>query len=219
MEYTIDCPDALREHSSWDDRACRQGGREVPVINGGARRRAIREVSMLKRLLLPCLAVLAALAMGLGAAEAKSLDDIIKAGVIRIGINPNFPPMSSRGSDGNWQGFDIDIGNKIATTLGVKVEWVPTETPQRVPFLVADRIDISLGALTRSSERAKLIDFTVPLHTETMAVLTTDKEKAGKWTELDNEQTTLANMRGNWSVDFLKGKLPKAKMLLVDNIA
>jgi len=136
---------------------------------------------MLKRLLLPCLAVLAVLAMGLGAAEAKSLDDIIKAGVIRIGINPNFPPMSSRGSDGNWQGFDIDVGNKIADTLGVKVEWVPTETPQRVPFLVADKIDISLGALTRTAERAKLIEFTVPLHTEVMAVLTTDKVTVDDW--------------------------------------
>ena len=44
-----------------------------------------------------------------------------------------------------------------------------------VPFLVADKIDISLGALTRTAERAKLIEFTVPLHTEVMAVLTTDK--------------------------------------------
>ena len=100
---------------------------------------------MLKRLLLPCLAMVAALAMGGATAEAKSLDDIIKAGVIRVGINPNFPPMSSRGSDGNWEGFDIDVGNKIAEALGVKAEFVPTETPQRVPFLVADKIDISLG--------------------------------------------------------------------------
>ena len=219
MEYTIDCPSALREHSSWDDRACRQGGREVPVINGGAKRRAIREVSMLKRLLLPCLAVLMALAMGVGAAEAKSLDDIIKAGVIRIGINPNFPPMSSRGSDGNWEGFDIDIGNKIAAALGVKVEWVPTETPQRVPFLVADKIDISLGALTRTAERAKLIEFTVPLHTEVMAVLTTDKVDITDWKQLNDPKYTLADMRGNWSVDYLKKELPNAKMELVDTIA
>ena len=174
---------------------------------------------MLKRLLLPCLAVLAVLAMGFGAAEAKSLDDIIKAGVIRIGINPNFPPMSSRGSDGNWQGFDIDVGNKIADTLGVKVEWVPTETPQRVPFLVADKIDISLGALTRTAERAKLIEFTVPLHTEVMAVLTTDKVTVDDWKQLNDPKFTLADMRGNWTVDWLKQNLPNAKVGLTDTIA
>ena len=153
------------------------------------------------------------------AAAARASDHGRKARPIRIGVNPNFPPMSSYGDTNEFQGFDIDIGNKIATSLGVKAEFVPTETAQRVPFLVADRIDISLGALTRSAERAKLIDFTAPLHTETMAVLTTDKEKATKWTDLNNTQTTLANMRGNWSVDFLKGKLPDTKVLLVDSIA
>src|SRR5262250_3488193 len=158
---------------------------------------------MLKRIVLPCLVALAAFASVVSAANAKSLDDIIKAGSIRIGINPNFPPNSSRGADGNWQGFDIDVGNKIAETLGVKVEWVPTETPQRVPFLVADKIDISLGALTRSAERAKLIEYTVPLHSEVMAVLTTDKVDIKDWKELNDPKYTLADMRGNWSVDYL----------------
>lgn len=174
---------------------------------------------MLGRLLKLACAVVLGAGLASGAAEARSIDDVIKAGTIRIGINPNFPPMSSYGDNNELQGFDIDIGNRIAAALGVKAEFVPTETAQRVPFLVADRIDISLGALTRSAERAKLIDFTVPLHTETMAVLTTDKVAATKWTDLNKGSITLANMRGNWSVDFLKGKLPDAKMLLVDNIS
>ncbi len=174
---------------------------------------------MLGRLATYACAAILGVVVATGVADARSIDDVIKAGTIRIGVNPNFPPMSSYGDTNEFQGFDIDIGNRIATALGVKAEFVPTETAQRVPYLVADRIDISLGALTRSAERAKLIDFTVPLHTETMAVLTTDKEKATKWTDLNNPDTTLVNMRGNWSVDFLKGKLPEAKTLLVDNIA
>ncbi len=52
---------------------------------------------------------------------------------------------------------------KLAEELKIaKVELVPTETAQRVPFLVADTIDISLGGLTRNSERAKQIEFTFP---------------------------------------------------------
>ena len=152
-------------------------------------------------------------------ASARSLDQIIQSGTIKVGVNPNFPPMSSYGDTNELQGFDIDVGNKIAEALGVKAEFVPTETAQRVPYLVADQVDISLGALTRSAERAKLIDFTVPLHTESMAVLTTEKLTAGKWTELDNDATTIVNMRGNWSVDFLKEKLPKSKVLLVETNA
>ncbi len=152
-------------------------------------------------------------------AQARSLDQIIQSGTIKVGVNPNFPPMSSYGSTNELEGFDIDVGKKIAEALGVTVEFVPTETAQRVPFLVADQIDISLGALTRSTERAKLIDFTVPLHTESMAVLTTDKVTAEKWTDLDTDAVTIVNMRGNWSVDFLKDKLPKSKVLLVETNA
>jgi polar amino acid transport system substrate-binding protein len=174
---------------------------------------------MLKRLALSCLALAAALTFGLASAQARSLDDIIKDGTIRIGINPNFPPMSSRGSDGNWQGFDIDVGNKIGEALGVKVEFVPTETPQRVPFLVADKIDISLGALTRTVERAKLIEFTVPLHTEAMAVLTTDKVPVTSWKDFNDAKYTLADIRGDWTVDWIKQNLPNAKMVLTDTIA
>lgn len=174
---------------------------------------------MLTGFIARCVALVLAFGAMLGIAEARSLDDIIKEGVIRIGINPNFPPMSTRNAAGEWEGFDIDVGNKIAETLKVKVEWVPTETAQRVPFLVADTIDISLGALTRNSERAKLIEYTVPLHTEVLAVLTTDKVAVGNWKELNDGKYTLANMRGNWTVDFIKAELPNAKLELVDSIA
>lgn len=153
------------------------------------------------------------------AAEAKTLDQIISDGVIRIGINPNFPNMSVRNDAGEWEGFDIDIGKAIAEKLGVEPEWVPTETAQRVPFLVSDRIDMSLGALTRNSERAKLIDYTVPLHTEVLAVLATDKIEGDSWKDFNKDGVTLANMRGNWTVDWIKENMPEVNLELTDSIA
>ena len=152
-------------------------------------------------------------------AEARSLDDILSSGSIRIGINPNFPNMSVRNAAGEWEGFDIEVGKAIAKALGVEVEWVPTQTPQRVPFLVSDRIDISLGALTRNAERAKLIDYTFPLHTEVLAVLATDKIEGESWEEFNKDGVTLANMRGNWTVDWIGQNMPEAELELVDTMA
>jgi polar amino acid transport system substrate-binding protein len=151
--------------------------------------------------------------------EAKTLDEILSDGTIRIGINPNFPNMSTRNDAGEWEGFDIEIGTAIAEALGVEVEWVPTETAQRVPFLVSDRIDISLGALTRNSERAKLIDYTVPLHTEVLAVLATSEIEGDSWEEFNTEGVTLANMRGNWTVGWIEENMPNVELELVDSIA
>lgn len=174
---------------------------------------------MIKSWLARGIAAMALVALALTGANAKSLDDILSDGKIRIGINPNFPNMSTRNDAGEWVGFDIEIGKAIAAKLGVEAEWVPTETPQRVPFLVSDRIDLSLGALTRNSERAKLIDYTVPLHTEVLAVLATDKVAGDKWEDFNTDGVTLANMRGNWTVDWIKENMPKVKLELVDTLA
>lgn len=150
---------------------------------------------------------------------ARTLDEIISDGTIRIGVNPNFPPMSSFSLTNQLEGFDIDIGNRIGKALAVDVEFVTTETAQRVPFLVSNRIDLALGALTRTPARAKLISYTAPLHSETMGVITTDKLDISSWEQLNREDITLVNMRGNLSVSLLKERLPKPKVLLVDGNA
>jgi polar amino acid transport system substrate-binding protein len=163
-----------------------------------------------------CLALALALP---AAAPARTLDEIIKSGTIRVGVNPNFPPMSSYGKTNALEGFDVDVGKAVAQALGVKAEFVTTEAAQRVPFLVSNRIDIALGALTRTPQRAKLVAFTVPLHSEAMGVITTDKNAAKSWQDLNKKEITLVNMRGNLSVDILKRKLPNPKVLLVDGNA
>lgn len=151
--------------------------------------------------------------------ESRTLDEIISDGTLRIGVNPNFPPMSSFGMTNQLEGFDVDIGNRIAEDLGVKAKFVTTEAAQRVPFLVSNRIDIALGAMTRTPARAKLIGYTIPLHSEAMGVITTDKIDIQSWEELDRDDITLVNMRGNLSVSILKDMLPKPKVLLVDGNA
>lgn len=152
-------------------------------------------------------------------ADARSLDDIIKSGTLRVGVLPNSPPQSSIGATNQLEGFDVDVANKLASELGVKTEFVMTEIAQRVPFLVADRIDISLGGLTRTVERAKSISYTVPLHTESMGVLTTDKVNIKSWKDLNDAKYTLVLIRGVWTSDFLKANLPNAKILYVDTMA
>jgi polar amino acid transport system substrate-binding protein len=168
-----------------------------------------------KCILLVALLIVAALTT----TEARTLDEIISDGTIRIGVNPNFPPMSSFGMTNQLEGFDIDVGRRIADALGVKAEFVTTEAAQRVPFLVSNRIDIALGAMTRTPERAKLIGYTMPLHSEAMGVITTDKVDIQSWEELNRPDVTLVNMRGNLSVSILKEKLPEPKVLLVDGNA
>ncbi len=157
----------------------------------------------------------------ISSAQAKTMDDVLKEGVLRVGVHPNSPPFSSRNAAGEFEGFDIAIANRLAQELKLaKVEFIPTETAQRVPFLVADTIDISLGGLTRNSERAKLIEYTFPLHTEVMGVLTTDKHpNLASYKDLNDAKYTLVDVRSAWTIDWAKENLPNAKMEIVDSSA
>ncbi len=59
---------------------------------------------------------------GGSAKTVKSLEDIKQSGVLRVGVNPNFPPMSAYGQTNKLEGFDVDIANRIGQELGVAVE-------------------------------------------------------------------------------------------------
>jgi len=176
---------------------------------------------MLNRMLKTAAVVTAAIMLMVPTgSDARTLDEIIKSGTIKVGTTPNLPPLSSRNTKGEWEGFDIDIAKLLAAKMGVKVEFVPTDVPARVPSVVSGLTDFGMGAITRNSRRMKVVDFTVPLHTENLAVLLTDKVKGvTKWEDLNDPKYTLVGCRGCGPVKFVQANVPKAKLLLVENPA
>ena len=160
------------------------------------------------------------LALGLSMAHAKSLDQIISAGEIRVGVNPNFPPLGMFNEKNEVAGFDVEFADAVAKKLGVKLQVVQLGSPDRIPFVTADKIDFVMGAMTRTSERAKVIDFTVPVHTEILGVLTTEKKPAKQfkdYKDFNRPDITLVEVRGTTPIAFIEKNLPKAKVLLLDN--
>ena len=52
-------------------------------------------------------------------AQADMLDDITKAGVIRVGIFEDFPPFASLNASMKVEGYDTEVADKLAAALGV----------------------------------------------------------------------------------------------------
>lgn len=110
--------------------------------------------------------VAAALALALPAAlptaaRAEALDDILKAGVIKVAVPQDFPPFGSVGPDLKPVGYDIDVANLIAKGLGVKAELVPVTSANRIPYLQTKKVDLVISSLGKNPEREKVIDFSV----------------------------------------------------------
>ncbi|SCX41527.1 transporter substrate-binding domain-containing protein [Variovorax sp. EL159] len=96
------------------------------------------------------------------AAMADQLDDIKKAGKVRVAIAMGTPLFSF--ADANLQptGSDVDTATQLAKDLGVKLEIVSITNAARVPTLQAQRADLVIADLSITPEREKVVDFSVP---------------------------------------------------------
>jgi polar amino acid transport system substrate-binding protein len=148
---------------------------------------------------------------------ARTLDEIIASKKIVFGINPNLPPLGIYDEKNNIDGFDVAIARKIAGSLGVSLEIVPVGPSDRVPFLMADKVDVVTGGMTRNGDRLKVVDFTDPVNTEVLGVLTTSDKSYRDWKELNDPKVRLVQVRGTTPVKLIKDKLPNAQLLLLDN--
>jgi polar amino acid transport system substrate-binding protein len=102
------------------------------------------------------------LAFAMGAARADALDDIKKAGVLKVAVPQDFPPFGSVGTDLKPVGYDIDMAELLAKELGVKVELVPVTSANRIPYLNTKKVDLVISSLGKNPEREKVIDFSAP---------------------------------------------------------
>jgi len=99
--------------------------------------------------------------MGTATVQADELDDITKAGVIKVGIFEDFPPFSSAGTDLKSQGYDIDVINALAKALNVTPELTGITGQNRIPSLTEHKLNL-LVSVGVSDERKKVVAFTAP---------------------------------------------------------
>ncbi|MDQ7990305.1 MAG: ABC transporter substrate-binding protein [Candidatus Dactylopiibacterium sp.] len=105
----------------------------------------------------------AALLLAAGAAHADRLDDIRKAGVLRVAAFDGNPPFGYVDEKTRKiVGLDVDYAEALARNLGVKLEIVPTNPANRVPLLTSNKVDLVFANFTITEERAKAIDFSIP---------------------------------------------------------
>lgn len=153
-------------------------------------------------------------------ALAKPLGEVLSAKKLRAGINPTLPPFGVFNAQNQIDGFDADIAREIARHMKIELEIVQVGSPDRIPFLQSDRIDIVLGSITRTVERALVIDYTVPLHTQSVIVLTKESGTSvpiNKPADLDNPQVKLVQVRGTVGIPWIQANAPKAQVTLLDN--
>lgn len=152
------------------------------------------------------------------AQQTSRLDDIVKAGVVRIGVFTDLEPYGFLDASGKNVGYDVDIGTELAKRLGVKTEFVQVAGPTRVPSLVAGKVDVVIADFTRTLERSKLIAFTDPYIVVGNTYMVLAKRAELKTAaDLNKPSIKVAISRGGTSEQTVPASLPNATLVRFDN--
>ncbi|NML33472.1 ABC transporter substrate-binding protein [Paraburkholderia antibiotica] len=83
---------------------------------------------------------------------------------LRFGLEAQYPPFASKGSNGELQGLDIDVGNAVCAAAHVTCKWVETSFDGLIPALQGRKFDAINSAMNATEQRRQAIDFTTVVY-------------------------------------------------------
>ncbi len=90
------------------------------------------------------------------------LAQIQKNGVLRVGVEGTYPPMTYHDEDGKLTGFDVEVAEKIAEKLGVTAEFTESGWDSLLAGIDSGRLDTVINAVSITDEREIKYDFAGP---------------------------------------------------------
>lgn len=170
----------------------------------------------MKRILTALAAMMLTAGLSLPAAAGK-MEDIRKAGVVRIGVSLGGEPVGFRDPQNNPVGYDVDVATLLAEKLGVKVEFTDVSGDARISMLVSGQLDIVVANTSVTLERAKSVDFSIPYNRAGLRVIV---QKDSGITALDGlAGKKIVVGRGTTGETFIKKAAPKAELVYTDTFA
>ena len=140
----------------------------------GARRKPIRGYSLSRTLALVLLVITALFCRQAPAASLTAPDREL------IVATKEAPPFAMKQRDGTWRGISIDLWRRVADRLQLRYRFVEQATAQALVEGTADgEFDAAIAALTVTSARQRMLDFTQPFHTTGLGVAVAATEN--KW--------------------------------------
>ncbi len=124
----------------------------------------------------------AAIAM-LGAAgtafAGETLDRVMKSKILTLSSDTEYPPQSFLNDKGEMDGFDVDVAREIAKRMGAELKIVTPAWEIITAGRWNGRWDISVGSMTPTKERARVLGFPA-VYYYTPAAFAVHKDSATK---------------------------------------
>lgn len=157
--------------------------------------------------------------VGVGAAQAGAIDDAVKRGTLRVGMDPTYMPFEMTNKRGQIVGFEVDILKAMSKSMGVKLEVVSTGLDGIIPALLTDKFDLIGSGLTLTQERNLRINFTEPFAVvgQTLLIRKDLEGTIKSYKDLNDPQYRITSKVGTTGEFVAKKQLAKAQYHGFDN--
>lgn len=148
------------------------------------------------------------------AAQAGSLQQVLRSGELRVGITLA-PPWALRNEERELVGFEIDVARKLANDMEVEVRFLTYDHDELVRALEANEIDLIAAGLTISPARALHVNFSRPYATGGIGIATNTSSTAdvGLLEQLDAPGFAVAVLANSAAAELAARLFPRAELL------
>jgi polar amino acid transport system substrate-binding protein len=94
-----------------------------------------------------------------GSSSGSVVDGLLKDGEVSFCTDPTAPPMEFLDVDQTLVGAEVELGEALAESMGLKARWVYTAFNGIIPALQAKQCDAILTNLYIKPEREEIVDF------------------------------------------------------------
>jgi polar amino acid transport system substrate-binding protein len=147
------------------------------------------------------------------------IDKIMQNGELRVGMTGTQPPYTIESVDGDLIGYEVDLAQLIAESIGVELKIVRMPFKELLPSLGAKKIDIVMSGMTMTTPRNTKVMFLGPYIYSGKSILTMAQIfiLAETTEELNKKSIKITTMAGTTSEKFVLDNMPKAKLLAESN--
>ena len=148
----------------------------------------------------------------------RTLDEIKESGTINLGVFSDKSPFGYVDENGDYQGYDIYLAERLGEDLGVEINYVSTEAANRVEYLETGKVDIILANFTVTDERAEKVDFALPYMNVSLGVVSPDSRVIKDVSELTADDEVIV-ISGTTAETYFTENLPDVKLQKYDTYA
>jgi len=151
------------------------------------------------------------------ATSQDSLSAIRARGVLLVGATGDYRPMSYLEPEtGEYVGFDAALAEDLASSLGVRLEFVPTSWPTLMDDTLAGKFDLAVCGITITSARKELALMSDGYlgNGKTVLCRAVDADKYTSLEAIDRPEVRVMENPGGLNEKFARANLPHATLTI-----